>query len=124
MTNLDPNRPRLQRLNLFVDRDTPEETLGRHAQQSDTGQPESDLLAGYTPDEEAPCLAHDPVHHPAHYGSHPSGIECIQVVEWFNFNIGNAIKYLWRADEKGKKMEDLNKALWYIRREIGRLENL
>ena len=61
---------------------------------------------------------HDPVNHPKHYTSHPSGIECIQITEHMSFNIGNAIKYLWRADEKGAPIEDLEKARWYLDREI------
>jgi hypothetical protein len=60
------------------------------------------------------------VNHPKHYNSHPSGIECIQVVEHFNFCIGNAVKYLWRAGLKGNELEDLEKAKWYIEREIQR----
>ena len=43
---------------------------------------------------------HDPVNHPRHYTSHPSGIECIQITEHMSFNLGNVIKYCWRADEK------------------------
>ena len=62
----------------------------------------------------------DPVNKPRHYLSHPSGIECIQVTEHMGFCIGNAIKYLWRADEKGNALEDLKKAAWYIQREIDR----
>jgi hypothetical protein len=62
----------------------------------------------------------DAVNHPEHYNAHPSGVECIQVVEHMNFNVGNAIKYLWRADHKNG-LEDLRKAEWYIRREIQRL---
>jgi hypothetical protein len=64
----------------------------------------------------------DPVNHPSHYTSHPSGIECIDVVEHMGFSIGNAIKYLWRAGLKGALVEDLKKARWYIDREIQRLE--
>lgn len=60
----------------------------------------------------------DPVNHPAHYNSHPSGIECIDVVRHFCFNVGNAIKYLWRAGLKGDAIEDLKKARWYIDDEI------
>ena len=60
------------------------------------------------------------VNHPPHYNGHPSGIECITVVEHFNFNIGNAMKYLWRAGLKGDSKEDLEKAAWYVRREIER----
>jgi hypothetical protein len=62
---------------------------------------------------------HDPVNSPAHYTSHPSGIECIEVTEHMNFCIGNAVKYLWRADLKGGT-EDLKKAKWYIERELKR----
>lgn len=61
------------------------------------------------------------VNHPPHYNSHPSGIECIDIVEYHNFNVGNAIKYLWRADHKNG-IEDLKKAQWYVNREIERLE--
>lgn len=62
------------------------------------------------------------VNHPKHYNQHPSGVECITVVEHMGFNLGNAIKYIWRADLKGDAFEDLRKALWYIAREIERLE--
>jgi hypothetical protein len=62
----------------------------------------------------------DAVNHPSHYVSRPSGVECIQITEHMGFNIGNAIKYLWRADEKGRPIEDLQKAAWYIQREIER----
>ncbi len=63
----------------------------------------------------------DPVNHPAHYTGHPSGVECIDITEHCNFCIGNAIKYLWRHDRKGG-IEDLEKAKWYIDREIARLK--
>jgi hypothetical protein len=60
------------------------------------------------------------VDHPTHYNAHPSGVECITVVEHMGFNVGNAMKYLWRADEKGNAIEDLQKAAWYVQREIER----
>jgi len=65
----------------------------------------------------------DLVNHPPHYGSHPSGVECITIVEHMNFNVGNAIKYLWRAGLKDgvDPVEDLKKAAWYVNREIERL---
>jgi hypothetical protein len=63
----------------------------------------------------------DNVNHPKHYNSHPSGVECITVTEHMNFNVGNAMKYLWRSDHKNG-LEDLKKARWYIDREIQRLE--
>lgn len=66
----------------------------------------------------------DPINHPQHYTSHPSGVECITVTEWMNFNKGNALKYIWRAGEKGNEIEDLLKAAWYIDREIKRLTML
>lgn len=65
--------------------------------------------------------AADPVNHPPHYNGHPSGVECIQIVEHMNFCRGNAVKYIWRAGEKGDEVEDLKKARWYIDREIARL---
>ena len=49
----------------------------------------------------------DNVNHPKHYNSHPSGVECIEITEYFNFNIGNAVKYCWRAGLKGEQVEDL-----------------
>ncbi len=58
------------------------------------------------------------VDHPKHYNSHPSGVECIDIVEHCSFNIGNVIKYLWRADHKGATLEDLKKAAFYLDREI------
>jgi hypothetical protein len=63
----------------------------------------------------------DAVNHPAHYTGHPSGVECIKITEHHNFCIGNAIKYLWRAGQKGDAVQDLRKAIWYIEREINRL---
>lgn len=65
---------------------------------------------------------HDPVNHPRHYTDHPSGIECIQITEHMSFTVGNAVKYLWRADLKADPLEDLRKARWYIDREIQRRE--
>ena len=64
----------------------------------------------------------DVVNHPKHYTS-KNGVECIQVTEQFNFNKGNAIKYVWRSGEKNptKEIEDLEKAKWYLQREIERL---
>ena len=73
---------------------------------------------------------HDPVNHPAHYRQHPSGVECIQITRHMNFNLGNAVKYLWRAglkadhgeDIRAKEIEDLEKAVFYINDEISRLK--
>jgi hypothetical protein len=65
------------------------------------------------------------VDHPKHYNSHPSGIECIDVVRHLNFNVGNAMKYLWRCGIKDgdTEVQDLMKAAWYIQNEIERLRN-
>ena len=60
----------------------------------------------------------DSVNHPSHYTSHPSGIECIEIARHMNFNLGNAIKYLWRSGLKGDAIEDLEKAVFYIQDEI------
>ena len=72
--------------------------------------------------------SNDQVNHPAHYTSHPakcscgSGIECIQITEHMGFNLGNALKYIWRCDLKLDAIEDLRKAKWYIEREIAKRE--
>ena len=60
---------------------------------------------------------------PPHYQAHPSGIQCIQITEHMNFCLGNAIKYIWRAGLKNNAIEDLEKARWYIDREIARIEH-
>lgn len=67
----------------------------------------------------------DSVNHPAHYTSDPSGIECIQITRHRNFNVGNAIKYLWRAGLKDQDThaQDLRKAIWYIEDEMSRINN-
>lgn len=69
-----------------------------------------------------PDLAHDPVNHPSHYVSHPSGVECITITEHMNFNLGNAMKYIWRAGLKDSSSvkQDLEKAVWYLNRELKR----
>ena len=66
----------------------------------------------------------DMVNHPKHYTNHPSGVEVIEITEHMNFCLGNAIKYIMRSEYKGKQIEDLKKASWYINREISRLEKL
>lgn len=76
-------------------------------------------------------MSDDSVNHPSHYTSDPSGIECIQITRHRNFNVGNAIKYLWRAGLKTeadrtlieKQCEDLEKAIWYIQDEVARLRS-
>lgn len=64
----------------------------------------------------------DFVNHPLHYTKHPSGVECIQITRHMNFNLGNALKYIWRCEMKGNKVEDLRKALFYINDEINKEE--
>ena len=62
------------------------------------------------------------VDHPSHYNQ---GIETIEYIEsWsMNFNTGNVIKYVTRAGYKDNQLEDLKKAMWYLQREIDRIEN-
>lgn len=66
----------------------------------------------------------DLVNHPKHYTQHHSGVECIQITEYMNFCLGNAIKYIWRADLKHDDdgIEDIEKAIWYLKRELMRRE--
>ena len=73
------------------------------------------------PDEEV--AEFDPVEKAKHYSFHPSGVECITVVRHMNFNLGNVMKYIWRAGIKTEvPIEDLKKARWYLDDEIKRLE--
>jgi len=64
--------------------------------------------------------AEDKVNHPAHYTNHPSGVECITVTRHMSFNLGNAVKYIWRADLKDDAILDLQKAVFYLNDEIKR----
>lgn len=66
----------------------------------------------------------DPVNHPKHYTSHPSGIETIEITRWMNFNLGNSIKYILRSGKKSEDtaIQDLEKAIWYLNDEIKRLK--
>jgi hypothetical protein len=60
------------------------------------------------------------VDHPPHY-QHPSGVEAITICRHENFNVGNALKYIMRAPNKGNQIQDLNKARWYLADEIERI---
>ena len=66
------------------------------------------------------------VFHPKHYGGEASVYEAIKVIEaWdLGFNLGNVVKYIARLGKKDpdKKVEDLEKALWYLKRELERYE--
>ena len=59
---------------------------------------------------------------PSHYTGHPSGVDAIAITEHMNFCLGNVLKYVWRAGQKGETLEDLEKAQWYLSREINRLK--
>ena len=65
------------------------------------------------------------INHPKHYNEHPSGIECITIARWFNFNLGNVIKYIWRVGLKPGEddIDELKKALFYLNDEIEKLDN-
>ena len=52
-----------------------------------------------------------------------SGISWTEVCKHMGFNLGNAIKYIWRADLKNDAIEDLKKAVWYLQDEIKKREN-
>ena len=71
-----------------------------------------------------PSKEHDPVNHPSHYTSHPSGVEAITITRHMTSNIGNAMKYLWRNGLKdgNPAVQDLKKAVFYIQDEIERLQ--
>ena len=79
------------------------------------------LEDGSTSLDQVDGLKEDMINSPKHYIQHPSGVECITITEQFNFNVGNAIKYCWRAGLKGDVLVDLKKAEYYIKREIQRI---
>jgi hypothetical protein len=84
-------------------------------------------LASYDPTKGQPVPADAPpdmVNHPPHYTQHPSGVECIEITEHMNLCLGSAMQYIWRADLKFDAIEDLEKAVWYLNREIGRRKRL
>jgi hypothetical protein len=86
---------------------------------------ESDRQLAETIDRDArKHLAFDVVQKAAHYNKHPSGVECIELAELMSFNAGNAFKYVFRRGDKGNEKQDLEKAKWYIHREIDRLNLL
>lgn len=60
----------------------------------------------------------DSVDHPTHYTSHTSGVECVDIAEHLGFNLGNALKYLWRAGLKDAEDVDVRKAVWYLKRAL------
>ena len=64
----------------------------------------------------------DSINHPAHYTGRGIGYECIDITQHQNFCVGNVIKYLWRYQDKGKPLEDLEKARWYARKATTRHE--
>lgn len=89
----------------------------------------SNCCAIKDPSYSGPCsicgeelLPNDAVNHPKHYTSHPSGVECITITEHMGFNLGNALKYIWRADLKNDAIQDMKKAEFYIKREISKRE--
>jgi predicted MarR family transcription regulator len=58
----------------------------------------------------------DVVQKPRHYNVHPSGVEAVDLCQCLGFNLGNAVKYLFRCSHKGALIEDLKKARWYLER--------
>lgn len=60
------------------------------------------------------------VNHPGHYGGSDNPYEAIKVIEAWNldFHLGNVVKYISRAGKKGDRLEDLEKALWYMHRAV------
>lgn len=110
----------------------PRPSLRRHAPETDrrTFEPkpaDASTLVALPAEAGAEVAEHpapDYVNHPPHYTAHPSGVECITITRHMNFNKGNAVKYIWRAGDKGNEIEDLRKAAWYIADEIARLEKL
>ena len=66
----------------------------------------------------------DLVKHPSHYTLHPSGIECIKIVQEFPYNVGVAMSYCWRHEHKGQAIQDLEKAIQHLQFEVTRLRGM
>lgn len=81
---------------------------------------DSIINSPHKPVESLPPMQQDAVNHPAHY-TH-SSVEPIDAIEaWkLNFHLGCAVKYIARCEHKGRPIEDLEKARWYLDREIER----
>ncbi|MEU5382656.1 DUF3310 domain-containing protein [Kitasatospora cineracea] len=75
------------------------------------------------PEEPAEVSQGDPVNHPPHYNWLPGGLEVIDITRHFSFVLGNVLKYLFRAEHKGRELEDLRKARWYLDYRIRELED-
>ena len=71
--------------------------------------------------QEPPMSAPDPVNKPNHYNQHPSGVECITIVQELSYNCGVAVAYIWRSPHKGSQIEDLKKAIRHLEFEVERL---
>jgi hypothetical protein len=63
---------------------------------------------------------YDEVQKARHYESHPSGVAAVELLELLNWNLGTVLKYIWRADDKGAPVKDLQKACWYLKRHMER----
>lgn len=68
---------------------------------------------------QADISEYEMVNYPAHYLSHPSKVEVIDLTRHLPFGIGNAVKYVMRAPHKQNPQRDLAKALWYLSDSIG-----
>lgn len=74
--------------------------------------------------KDLPGAKKETVNHPPHYKGHPSGVECIEITRHMSFNLGNAVKYIWRCDLKKDAIEDLEKAIWYLQDEVEKRKKL
>lgn len=63
-------------------------------------------------------VIHDEVNHPKHYTDTPFGLEVIEITDKYDFTVGNALKYIFRAGKKGDAVKDLDKAVWYLKHKI------
>lgn len=86
-----------------------------HMQKTEEKQIEPKLIVESVP------VKTDLVNNPVHYLV--GGIEVIDFIEakQLNYNLGNAVKYIARADHKGNRKQDIEKAIWYLKREISRI---
>lgn len=96
-------------------------SIHRLSSEGDAPGARNDQTVSHEEAVSAETVEEDPIN-PSHYRRHPSGIECIEIARHHNFNVGNAIKYIWRYMDKGDPIENLKKAQWYLDDEIRRLQ--
>lgn len=68
-------------------------------------------------------MNNDLVNKPKHYNNHPSGIECKEIAMFLPAPLANAVKYIWRYEDKENPQQDLEKCLWYLKETLNNMSS-